>query len=188
MKKILIMVGILSTIMFSKCDLMVPYDIRGCGEVGRKIDVPLFEKPEFFDIEFDMPDVIKRNEPLVIKVRVTYTGENPVWAVTKMHERGHKKPFIQFYITTNDTTFIWSYRCGPFLLAEEVIGQLWPGQSYTYEIKWNQRDREGRRVDVGEYMVFFRLHLTIYTSFDMREEIYSSGYIGIEPRTLRIVQ
>jgi hypothetical protein len=85
-------------------------------------------------------------EPIELTLAVTNAGPAPVVLVVPSSQ------LYDFAVLKNDVE-VWRWSAGGMFLTVLTPLQIPPGQTREFTESWDQRDRDGRQVGSGDYLV-----------------------------------
>lgn len=141
--------------------------------------------PEFIDMKLHVPDSASLSERVPISLSIKNIGEEPIVLTSNsgcgIRVRG-EIPCHDFFVTTLDSVVVWHYNPGVRLLDMGFFDTLYTNDIYSFNIKWNQRDINNKRIPEGEYFIW-----GVYEGgFMKEEEEHYGGPYGAEPQKIII--
>jgi intracellular proteinase inhibitor BsuPI len=99
-------------------------------------------------LELDAPAEVPAGAPVPLRLRLRNTGTQPA----VVYLRGREITF-DLLISRSDRDTVWRRLAGDPIQAIVQVKRLDPGAEIVLEDRWNQRDRAGRPVTPGDYLV-----------------------------------
>jgi hypothetical protein len=99
-------------------------------------------------LELEAPAEVAQGEPVTFRLRLRNTGAEP----TVVYLRGREIAF-DIVVARTDGDTVWRRLTREPIQAIVQVRRLNPGGELVLEDHWNERDRAGRVVPPGEYMV-----------------------------------